>query len=296
MTSEGQVRLAELRRRQGRLDEAAELFARAEPHPQASLGRAEIALDRGDPRTAADLSERYLRRIPEHNRVERAPGLELLIRARLALGQGKEAAAALAQLAAIASEVGTSPLLASARHAAGIAAAADGDLESARRAFEDAVDRFQQSGAPFETARSRIGLAQTLTQLGRAEEARSEAERALEPLLGMKAEIEIVRVREILAGLQTAATGRADGASGGAGTGELAAGALKRAPSLLTRREREVLHLVALGLTNQTIAARLFVSEHTVHRHVANILTKLDAPSRAAAVARAGREDLLRTR
>ncbi|HEY6930121.1 MAG TPA: helix-turn-helix transcriptional regulator, partial [Thermoanaerobaculia bacterium] len=51
MTAEGLVRLAELRRRQGRLEEAADLFARAEPHPQASLGLAEIALDRGDART-----------------------------------------------------------------------------------------------------------------------------------------------------------------------------------------------------------------------------------------------------
>ena len=295
MTSEGLVRLAELRRRQGRLDEAADLFARAEPHPQASIGRAEIALDRGDPRTAADLSERYLRRIPEHNRVERAPGLELLVRARLALGQGKQAAAALAHLAAIASEVGTSPLLASERHAAGLASAADGDLESARRAFEDAVDRFQQSGAPFETARSRIALARTLARLGRVEEARAEAERALEPLLGMKAENEIAAVRELLAGFQTGAIAGAETFSGGVGR----AGSSFHAPggthSLLTRREREVLRLVALGLTNQAIASRLFVSEHTVHRHVANILTKLDAPSRAAAVARAGREDLLRS-
>ncbi len=287
MTSEGLVRLAELRRRQGRLDEAAELFARAGSHPQAALGRAEIALDRGDPRTAADLSERYLRRIPEHNRVERATGLELQIRARLALGQGKQAAAALAQLSAIALEVGTSPLLASARHASGLAAAADGDLESARQAFEDAVDRFQQSGAPFETARSRIALAQTLASLGRTEEARSEARRALEPLLGMKAKTEIARVREILAELEKGQAARKQPTSGGDGRKG------RSTPSLLTRRESEVLQLVALGLTNQAIAARLFVSDHTVHRHVANILTKLDAPSRAAAVARAARENLL---
>jgi DNA-binding NarL/FixJ family response regulator len=44
---------------------------------------------------------------------------------------------------------------------------------------------------------------------------------------------------------------------------------------------------VARGNTNAEIAATLVLSEHTVHRHVANILAKLDAPSRAAAVARA---------
>jgi DNA-binding NarL/FixJ family response regulator len=50
-----------------------------------------------------------------------------------------------------------------------------------------------------------------------------------------------------------------------------------------------VLDLLAEGLTNRQIAARLVLSEHTVHRHVANILRKLDAPSRAAAVARRAR-------
>ncbi|HEY6100834.1 MAG TPA: hypothetical protein VIW03_15460, partial [Anaeromyxobacter sp.] len=111
MTAEGLVRLAELRRRQGKLDEAAEMFARAEPHPLASLGLADLALDRGDGRMAADLAERYLRRIPESNRVERAPGLEILVRARLAAGRQREAEVALDELSAIAEDVGTSPLV-----------------------------------------------------------------------------------------------------------------------------------------------------------------------------------------
>jgi DNA-binding NarL/FixJ family response regulator len=54
----------------------------------------------------------------------------------------------------------------------------------------------------------------------------------------------------------------------------------------LTRRETQVLELVARGCSNADIAGRLFVSEHTVKRHVANILGKLDVPSRAAAAAR----------
>ena len=61
----------------------------------------------------------------------------------------------------------------------------------------------------------------------------------------------------------------------------------------LTTREVEVLRLIANGLNNQAIADRLFISEHTVHRHVANILGKLNAASRSAAVAQAGRLSLL---
>jgi DNA-binding NarL/FixJ family response regulator len=61
----------------------------------------------------------------------------------------------------------------------------------------------------------------------------------------------------------------------------------------LTAREVDVLRLISDGLGNQAIGERLFISEHTVHRHVANILGKLDVSSRSAAVAQAGRLGLL---
>jgi DNA-binding NarL/FixJ family response regulator len=53
----------------------------------------------------------------------------------------------------------------------------------------------------------------------------------------------------------------------------------------LTPREREVLGLVAEGLTNRQIADRLVVSEHTVHRHLTNLMRKLGVTSRTAAAA-----------
>ena len=59
--------------------------------------------------------------------------------------------------------------------------------------------------------------------------------------------------------------------------------------SPLSRREAEVLRLVAAGLSNHEIASSLVLSEHTVHRHVANILRKLTQSSRAAAAAHATR-------
>jgi pimeloyl-ACP methyl ester carboxylesterase/DNA-binding CsgD family transcriptional regulator len=65
------------------------------------------------------------------------------------------------------------------------------------------------------------------------------------------------------------------------------------APVLLSGREREVLALVAKGLSDPEIAEQLVLSQHTVHRHVANIRTKLGRGSRAAAVAEAARLGLI---
>lgn len=60
----------------------------------------------------------------------------------------------------------------------------------------------------------------------------------------------------------------------------------------LTDREREVLDLMARGLDNSTIARRLVLSPKTVRNHVANVLTKLAVPHRAAAIVRAREEGL----
>lgn len=61
----------------------------------------------------------------------------------------------------------------------------------------------------------------------------------------------------------------------------------------LTPREREVLHLLAEGLSNRAIGQELEISEHTVKFHVNAIMTKLDAQSRTEAVVRATRLGLI---
>jgi pimeloyl-ACP methyl ester carboxylesterase/DNA-binding CsgD family transcriptional regulator len=74
---------------------------------------------------------------------------------------------------------------------------------------------------------------------------------------------------------------------------ETAPAAEANGDSPLTRRETEVLRLIAAGLSNREIASSLVLSEHTVHRHVANILRKLMQSSRAAATAQATRLGLI---
>ena len=73
----------------------------------------------------------------------------------------------------------------------------------------------------------------------------------------------------------------------------LAKGASRHSPSdagpgirALTRRQRTILELIAHGRSNKEIAKLLYLSEHTVHRHLANILERLGVATRAAAVAR----------
>jgi ATP/maltotriose-dependent transcriptional regulator MalT len=61
----------------------------------------------------------------------------------------------------------------------------------------------------------------------------------------------------------------------------------------LTQREMEVLRLVARGLSEREVADRLFISQHTAHRHLSNIRLKLNASTQAAAVAHAARSGLI---
>src|SRR4051812_11802996 len=69
--------------------------------------------------------------------------------------------------------------------------------------------------------------------------------------------------------------------------------ALLGGPRRLTQRELQVLHLVATGETDQGIAERLYLSRRTINCHVANILAKLEVPSRTAAAMTAARIGLL---
>jgi pimeloyl-ACP methyl ester carboxylesterase/DNA-binding CsgD family transcriptional regulator len=78
-----------------------------------------------------------------------------------------------------------------------------------------------------------------------------------------------------------------------AGEHPAASGGQSPDTSDLTKRETEVLTLVASGLSDREIADRLVLSPHTVHRHVANVRTKLGLPTRAAAVAAAAKRGLL---
>ncbi|THI93500.1 hypothetical protein E7Z54_20775, partial [Nocardioides sp.] len=162
LAGEPLVRLAELRRRQGRTDEAAELFAQAEGHPRALLGLAELALDLGDPVGAAALARRFIRRCSTADRTFRGQGLQVLVAASAEAGDLEAARGALKELTEEASEVTRGAHRAGIRLAASALLLAEERLEAAREAAEDAVDLYDRAGAPFGAARARAVLARVL--------------------------------------------------------------------------------------------------------------------------------------
>jgi ATP/maltotriose-dependent transcriptional regulator MalT len=275
--ADGILRLAELRRRQGRLEEAERLLERVSFTPHALFGLAALALDRDQAADALDLVDRFLRQIPEEDRTDRAAAYELAVRAHAALGQIDAGRGRLAELEALTDAVATDPMRASAAFARGALARAEGENEVSRRSLEDALDLFQRSGAPFEAAEARLELARVLIELGREDLALREARSAQAALAEVGAGLATRRAGALLRELGASPTRR--------GRGEPTFG--------LSARELEVLALVAQGHRNQRIAEMLVLSEHTVRRHVANILKKMDVPSRTAAATLATRENLL---
>lgn len=255
------ARLGELRRRQGRAEEALRLFERAPDHPISILGRGELHLAAGEPRAARDRAEEYLRDAASRPATPRSAGLELLVRAAALEGDVAAAAAALDELTAIAARIGTDHSRASTAWARGFVVEAADDLDRARIAFEDAARLFHRTGAPWEEAHALLALARVLDRVGRPQGAAEYRSRA----------------DALLATVRPRPSGEPKIAS---------------APAL-TVRERQVLTLIARGLTNREVARELVLSEHTINRHVTNILAKLGVGSRSAAVAMALRGDLI---
>ena len=263
MVGDGLVRLAELRRRQGRWEEAEALVGQAAGHPAARLGLAALALDRDQWEGAAELLDRYLRQLAPAGRIERAAGLELLVRACAGCGDAAGAARALTELQAIAAVVGSEPLRASVALAEGVVAASVGDAETARRRFEDALDAFTRCGAAYDAALARVELTRCLQTLGRRAAAERELAAAIAALETIGASGWAARVRSLAEALR----GSADSAPDPAG---------------LSPREREVVGLLARGRSNAEIAEALVISLRTVERHISTIYEKLGARGRGA--------------
>jgi ATP/maltotriose-dependent transcriptional regulator MalT len=266
------VRLAELRRRQGRLAEAKTLFQDVDTHLLSLLGQGAIALDEGDATTSLDYAQRFLRRLPPSDKVERIPGLELLIRAYATVGEVEKAQRALTEIRSIVDRVSTEPLLAAARNAEGAVAFAQAHFEEALTCYEDALDHYTKAGLPYESIAARIALAQVLKRLERI------------PRAEIEAQIASARAAEIGATFLVKCAGELFPAS----TVPLHSVPLQaHEEGSLSRREAEVLRLIAEGKDNSEIADQLFLSIRTVERHISNTYQKLGISGKVARTAAA---------
>jgi DNA-binding NarL/FixJ family response regulator len=261
MREEPLVKLADLRVRQGRYEEAYRLLDGHESHPLARRALAAAALGRGELDLAEDLVHLCLEGVDDPRC---APVIELQVRLRLARHDLPGATEARDRLVDIATGSGDERAHAHADLATGLVAVASGDPATAL--LQMAIRRFSALALPLEAARAQLALAHSAaTRTPRA--AIAEAQLALRTFERIGARPDADAAAALLRELG------ASGRSRGPGTGPL------------TAREAEVLALLAEGLTNAAIAERLVISRRTAEHHVANILRKLELRTRAEAVA-----------
>ena len=257
-------RQGELLRLQGEFAAAEQAYKDASAfgwEPQPGLAQLRLVQGRTDAAAAA------IRRAEAATTLalERARLLPAFVEIMLAVGDVESARRACRELEEIAGMYESTMLAALVAHAEGAVRLADGDAQAALGALRRAGETWLALEAPYEIARTRVLVGEACRLLGDEEAAdlEHEAARSIFERLGAKPD---------LARFEAPATTAAHG---------------------LSRRELEVLRLVASGKSNREIAAALVISEHTVARHVQNIFAKLMLSSRAAATAFAFEHDLV---
>ena len=184
-------------------------------------------------------------------------------------------------LANTAGRTGNPEALAATAHALGEMALLNGDTEQAARHFLQALELLRDLDLPLDRAETQLRAGVALAAAG-------ERETAIERLTDAYRTARKLGARPLAAraGAELAQLGERVDQRHRRGAGELD-------HSGLSRRELEVVRLVAVGRTNREIALALFLSPRTVDMHVRNILTKLGCRSRTDATRRAGELGLL---
>lgn len=259
---------AEIHRLRGEFAKAEDAYRSASElgcEPQPGLALLRLAQGRSNAACAA------IRRLTEatSDRVRRTRLLPAYLEIMLAMGDVEKTRRARDELRELAEAFDTDVLRAVVAQADGAIALAEDHareaLEPLRRAFE-LWERFE---APYEAARVRVLIGQACRALGDDESATLEHQAARSVFERLGAQPDLARLDSPKTCVQP------------------------RLEPPLTARELQVLRLISTGRTNKGIADELCLSERTIDRHVGNILSKLDVPSRTAATAYAYDHKLL---
>jgi ATP/maltotriose-dependent transcriptional regulator MalT len=266
--AEASYGVGEVLRRRGDLAGAEQAFVRAQQlgwDPQPGMALLRLAQGRVD---AAAAALRSALASPTVDRFGRARVLAAQVEVAIAAGTLDEAHHAVRELAAIADGLESAVVRATASMAQGALHLAAGSPAAALEDLRRALHGWRTLQLPYEEAKARLLVGTTQRTLGDEE--------------GGRIEIDAAR-----AGFERL---------GAAADARRSAALLQRwraSPRVLTDREVEVLRLVASGNSNRDIAGALQISEHTVARHMQNVLAKLGVSSRAAATSSALKQGLL---
>jgi DNA-binding CsgD family transcriptional regulator len=231
----------------------------AEPQPGLSL----LRLAQGD----VDAAKAAIRRVASEATHRQGPDggtdrpivLRAYVQIMIATGEIEAAQAAAAELEAFAAAMDALFLRASSGQAAGAVLLAQGNAQAALAVLREAWTAWQKLEAVYDSAQVRVLIGRACQSLGDADTARSHYDAAALTFERLGAAPALAEIEKLMATPDAACE------------------------SQLSHRELEVLRLVAKGQSNREIAARLFISEHTVARHLSNIFNKLGVASRTAA-------------
>lgn len=267
-TGEALYLQAELYRLQGNFSKAEQTYSQANkqgrsPHP----GLACLRLAQGQVDKALKAIRREERE--RQSSIARSKILPACVDIMLAASEVEAARSASEEIAEIAIKF-QSPFLRA------IAVRSEGKLLMAEDEDRDALTKLRESWslfngieAVYESARTRVLMGVACQNIGDRDSAKMEFDAAKWTFENLGAKHDLKKVNAFL---QDSPSGNTHG---------------------LTTRELEILRSLATGKTNKAIAEDLFISERTVDRHVSNILSKLNVPSRAAATAFAYEHDLI---
>ncbi len=258
--------VGEIRRRRGDAHGAEEAFARAADlgfDPQPGLALLRFAEGKTDAARRALAHEPP----PGTSPLRRAQILAARVELAIASDDLEDARRAAEDLEALAARFPTPATAAEASWGRGMVALAEGRAEEAAALLRDAFATWQDLRLPYEAARARGDHGRALLATGDQEGGTRTIGSALTALEDLGA---LPDARRLARTLQ----------------------ASEALPAGLTAREAEVLRLVAAGRTNREIAAELFISEHTVARHLQNTFAKLGVSTRSAAARFAFEHDL----